>query len=201
VLGDLDLVRVADDAELFRYGYGVAGTVGLLMCGVLGVEDEAAYARAVDLGIAMQITNICRDVKEDAVRGRVYLPADRLRAAGVDPEALVTGEADPAAVASVVGDLFEVADQFYQSGDECLRAIPMPARGAILVASRVYRAIGTRLGRRHAYNALHGRTVVPVSQRLWLALGSVVQLLLPRFWWGPVHSHRPLLPELSTLRG
>ncbi len=201
VLGDLELVRVANDTELFRYGYGVAGTVGLLMCGVLGVDDPAAYARAVDLGIAMQITNICRDVKEDAERGRVYLPADRLRAAGVDPEALVAGKADPRAVASVVADLVAVADQFYQSGDQGLRAIPMPARAAILVASRVYRAIGTRLGVRHAYNALHGRTVVPVSHRVWLAFGSIVQLAQPRFWWGPVQSHRPLLPELSTLRG
>jgi len=201
VLGDLDLVRVQDDHELFRYGYGVAGTVGLLMCGVLGVADRAAYARAVDLGIAMQITNICRDVKEDAARGRVYLPADRLRAAGVDPEDLVAGRADPRAVAGVVADLLDLADRFYDSGDEGLRAIPMPARAAILVASRVYRAIGVRLGARHAFDALHGRTVVPVPERVRLALGSLFHLFRPRFWWGPVRPHRPMLPELSTLRG
>ncbi|MEN0063672.1 MAG: phytoene/squalene synthase family protein [Myxococcota bacterium] len=200
VLGDLQTVRVQNDTELFRYGYGVAGTVGLLMCGVLGVRDPAALPRAVDLGIGMQITNICRDVKEDAERGRVYLPAQRLRAAGVDPEALVAGHADPKAVAQVVCDLIEVADQFYRSGDQGLRAIPMPARAAILVASRVYRAIGVRLGAHHAYNPLHGRTVVPMGRRLWLALGSVLELFQPRYWAGPVGAHRPL-PELSTLRG
>lgn len=200
VLGDLGHVRVQTDHELFRYGYGVAGTVGLMMCGVLGVDDPGALPRAVDLGIAMQITNICRDVKEDAARGRVYLPADRLWAAGVDPEALVRGEADSAAVAGVIRDLVDLADRFYRSGDQGLRAIPMPARAAILVASRVYRAIGIRLGTRHSYNPLHGRTVVPMGQRVWLALGSLLELVQPRFWWGPVASHRQL-PELSTLRG
>ena len=98
---DLGSVRIADDAGLLRYAYGVAGTVGLMMCGILGTpapqsaDNGDARARAVDLGIGMQLTNIARDVAEDARRGRVYLPATRLRARGVTADAVAAGTADP----------------------------------------------------------------------------------------------------------
>jgi phytoene synthase len=87
VRGDAGRVRIDDDAGLLRYCYRVAGTVGLLMCPVLGVTDRAALPHAIDLGIAMQITNICRDVAEDLTMDRVYLPASRLEAAGAPPGA------------------------------------------------------------------------------------------------------------------
>ena len=74
VRSDLGVVRIADDDALLVYCYRVASTVGLLMCGVLGVRERDALPFAVDLGVAMQLTNICRDVAEDAGRGRVYLP-------------------------------------------------------------------------------------------------------------------------------
>ena len=68
-------MRVADEAELLRYCYRAAGTVGLMMCRVLDAPEPAAAAHAVDLGIAMQLTNICRYVADDARMGRRYLPA------------------------------------------------------------------------------------------------------------------------------
>ena len=205
VLGDLGVVRVMHDDELRRYCYGVAGTVGLMMCGVLGVRDPAALPRAVDLGLAMQITNICRDVKEDAERGRVYLPADRLRRAGLEPSALLTGDLSPEqreALASVVSDLLALADTYYASADEGLRAIPMPARGAILVASRVYQGIGTRLLTRHSGDCWHGRTVVPMGRRVSLALRSILRLGLPRYWPGTIsRPHHGLHGGLVGLPG
>src|SRR5690606_23084968 len=76
---DLQAVRMRTDEEFLQYCYRVAGTVGLMMCGVLGVRDVGARRHAIDLGIAMQMTNICRDVLEDAKRDRVYLPEGRLR--------------------------------------------------------------------------------------------------------------------------
>ena len=75
---DLDVVRVRSDRELVRYCYRAAGTVGLMMCAVLDVRDQRALRHAIDLGIGMQLTNIARDVLEDAETCRVYLPADRL---------------------------------------------------------------------------------------------------------------------------
>ena len=75
---DLQPVMVGTEAELLRYCYRVAGTVGLLMCDVLGVHDSRAKAHAIDLGIGMQLTNIARDVQEDAGMGRRYVPVSGL---------------------------------------------------------------------------------------------------------------------------
>lgn len=160
VRGDADGVRITDDDELVRYCYRVAGTVGLMMCGVMGVTEAEAGPFALDLGIAMQITNICRDVAEDAGRGRVYLPATRLVAAGVAPESIIMGRFDRRALSRVVADLLALAERYYASAERGMGFIPGRSRLAILVASRVYRAIGLRLGRRGA-DPMTGRTVVP----------------------------------------
>jgi phytoene synthase len=190
VRGDQGRVRIADDAALLRYSYQVAGTVGLMMCGVLGVRDPMALAHAIDLGVGMQITNICRDVKADAGIDRVYLPESRLRAAGIDPEALVRGELPPGALRPVIVDLLAVAEQWYASGEAGLRYIPARNRLAIRVAGRLYRGIGRRLLRQGGDPWL-GRTIVPSWEKASLAIGAVLT------WQDPIapHSaelHRPL---------
>ncbi|MCB9791924.1 MAG: phytoene/squalene synthase family protein [Alphaproteobacteria bacterium] len=174
VLSDLDEVLVADDAELLRYCYRVAGTVGLMMTGVLGVQERAALPHALDLGVGMQLTNICRDVLEDAGRGRVYLPASRLEAEGVSQAALLAGRADPESVARVVRALLQMAESYYASADQGMRYIPLRRRLAILVAGRVYRAIGLKLLRRGG-DALAGRVYVPLVGKLaWAARALAV---------------------------
>lgn len=203
VAGDLDDVRVEDDAELIRYCYHAAGTVGLMMCGVLGVEDRQARAHAIDLGIAMQLTNICRDVREDAAMGRVYLPASRLRAVGVTHQDLLRGRAPRDAVARVVRDLLALAERYYASADAGMRYIPARPRLAILVASRIYRAIGRRLLRRHGGDALHGRTIVPAWAKLaWVVSAVVTWMLVPlgRGRFAAPHARR-LHDPLGTLVG
>ena len=147
VEGDLGEVRVADMAELLRYCYRVAGTVGLMMTAALDVTAPEALPHAIDLGIAMQLTNICRDVREDALLGRRYLPATLVGA--LEPAALIapTGAARAAAV-HAVRTLLELADRHYASGEQGLRHLPSGARAGILVAARVYREIGIVLRRR-----------------------------------------------------
>lgn len=169
MMSDLDVVRVQSDRDLVRYCYRAAGTVGLMMCAVLGVRDARAWRHAIDLGIAMQLTNIARDVQEDAEACRVYLPAERLDAFGVTPEDLVDGTADPQAVSLVVDDVLTLAERYYRSGDAGMRYLPARARWAILVASRLYRGIGRRLRRRQQSNPLLGRVVVPWFEKLALA--------------------------------
>ena len=199
VRGDLDPPRFENDRTLIRYCYRVAGTVGLMMCSVLGVDDERAIAHAVDLGVAMQLTNICRDVKEDAQLGRVYLPRARLLEVGVDPEDLLRGDADRAAVSRVVSDLLELAEAYYSSADEGMRYIPWRSRLAILVASRVYRAIGRKLLRTGG-DALAGRTIVAWPEKL-----SWVSVALYRFGLlavrAPVHHDARLHAHLGGLPG
>jgi len=188
VRSDSGPVALADDAALLRYCYRVAGTVGLMMCGVLGVRDPAAAPFALDLGVAMQLTNICRDVAEDAGRGRVYLPASRLARLGTGPADLLDGAAPTPALAAVVLDLLALADRHYASADAGMRYIPWRSRLAILVAARVYRAIGVVLRRRGGDPSL-GRAVVPGLAKLgWsaLALARFVRTLLPG-GLAPVH--------------
>jgi phytoene synthase len=168
MISDLGVVRMQSDADLIQYCYQAAGTVGLMMCAVLGVRDPRALGRAVDLGIAMQLTNISRDVLEDAQASRVYLPADRLRAAGVEPSDLIEGRANTRGVSLVVNDVLAVAEVYYRSADEGMGFLPARARWAVLVASRLYRGIGRRLRRKHKSNPLLGRVVLPWFVKLAL---------------------------------
>ncbi|MGM0558718.1 MAG: phytoene/squalene synthase family protein, partial [Myxococcota bacterium] len=199
VESDLGTVVFESDRELLRYCYRVAGTVGLMMCAVLGVDEQEALPHAIDLGVAMQITNICRDVLEDAQRGRVYLPADRLRAAGTSSKAVLDGDADRDAVARVVDDLLELANSYYASADDGMRYIPARCRLAIVVASRVYRAIGVKL-RSNGSDALAGRTIVGWAGKTWWVWLSLFAYTSPRIsGLGSYREHDAELHE--ALRG
>lgn len=189
---DLGRVRVKDDEELLLYAYRVAGTVGLMMARLIGAHDPRALRHAVDLGVAMQITNICRDVAEDAGRDRVYLPKERLVAVGVAPEALLEGRAQPRAVTRVVADLVALADRFYASADEGMRYIPPRARLAIWIAARVYRAIGLKVVKR-GEQALRSRTTLGTGERLRWSLAAL-------FAFGGLGRLRARLPA-SKVRG
>lgn len=179
VATDLGPVRVADDAELWRYCYRVAGTVGLMMCGVIGVTDPLATAHAIDLGVGMQLTNICRDVQEDAGRDRVYLPATRLAAEGVEQDTLQQLDAPGDKVARVVAALLDEADRHYSSGEDGMRFIPTRPRLAIASAARMYRAIGWKL-RARGCDVYAGRTVVGTPAKLrWLGSAALFALWTP----------------------
>ena len=191
MVSDLGVVRLQTDDELVRYCYRAAGTVGLMMCSVLGVRDLRALRHAIDLGIAMQLTNIARDVREDADARRVYLPAERLHELGLAPEDLVNGEADEQAVSVVVTDVLEVAERYYQSGDAGMHYLPPRARWAILVASRLYRGIGRRLRWRHRSNPMLGRVVVPWFAKIGLVASATWSWF--RLSWFPPMT-RPVLP-------
>lgn len=158
VRSDLEPVRMADETELLRYCYRVAGTVGLMMCSVLGVNDPTAFRHAIDLGIGMQLTNICRDVSEDAAMGRRYLPASLL--GDIAPEALVAPVARlHPRLRSTLAALLSDAERYYASGEQGLAYLPANARLGVLVAARLYRQIGRALARRH-YACWEERTVV-----------------------------------------
>lgn len=202
VESDLEEVIVADDGELYRYCYRVAGTVGLMMCSVLGVRDPKALAFAIDLGMGMQLTNICRDVLEDARRGRVYVPRTRLEAAGITAEDLLREDVDEEALSRVVRGLLDQADAFYFSADQGMQFIPWRSRLAIVVASRVYRAIGVKLRKKGA-RVMQGRTVVSsFGKAMWVvrALFLWVMVSPPFAPRGPKHQ-RELHQELRGLPG
>ncbi len=144
--GDLGPVRVPDDAELVRYCYRVSASVGLMLCPVLGIPRRGRV-RAVDLGIALQLTNILLGVGADARRDRVYLPRTRLAAAGLTPEDLLRGR-HLGRLGEVVAGVASLADRYYRSADEGARDIPWRYRHGVLVMSRVYGGLGRGAARR-----------------------------------------------------
>lgn len=163
--------RYGSLAELGAYCYRVAGTVGLMMCHVLGLRHDRALPRAVHLGIAMQLTNICRDVAEDWELGRLYLPADMLAEEGApDLASLLGGPFPPDArrpVTRVVRRLLAQAECFYASADRGIFDLPPRAAFAVRIARLVYAAIGSELAG-SGYDPLAGRAVVPAGKKLAL---------------------------------
>ncbi len=168
---DLAGVTIADESDLLRYAHSVAGTVGAMMCHVLDVSDPAAVPHAVDLGIAMQLTNIARDVGEDARAGRRYLPASWVDGADAaliqDPD-----EALRPLLRSAIARSIQLAESYYASGEAGLSYIPPRARPAIRVAARVYRAIGGRVAA-NDYCSWRERAIVGHGRKLVLAAGAL----------------------------
>lgn len=167
---DLGVVRLADQDALVRYGYLVAGTVGRLVCPLLGVTDRRAIRFAVDLGVAMQLSNIARDVGEDAGRGRIYLPATWLREAGLSDEDVLNGGRDEV-VAGVVARTLDLAERYYASAELGFRWLPWRARLAVALAARRYRGIGRAVRARGA-EAIRHRTVLGPLARLGYLLSA-----------------------------
>lgn len=188
ITSDLETVRMTDEADLIRYCYRVAGTVGLMMCCVLDTKNPLALAHAVDLGIAMQITNICRDVAEDARLGRRYLPASLV--GDVSPDQLIWPSTilQPILIKSLA-HLLDKADQFYQSGELGLPYLPLRARSGILVAASIYQAIGIRLAQRNfAYWA--GRASVSDWQKFGISLHELATKPFQLDFWKCHTAHR-----------
>ncbi len=148
-------VLIENEADLIQYAYKVAGTVGLLMCCVLNTSNPKAKPHAVDLGIGMQLTNIARDVVEDAKMGRRYLPGTWVN--DMSPEEILVAANNPqseeaAVISSAVRRLLGLAEEYYASGRIGLSYLPARAHFSIGVAAKVYRQIGIQLLRsRHSW--------------------------------------------------
>jgi phytoene synthase len=193
VQSDLELVRMPDLSTLLRYCYRVAGTVGLMMCKVMDTNARAAFPHAIDLGIAMQLTNICRDIAADAEVGRRYLPTSMV--GDLDPERLLNPTGDLRnMLQACVATLLDCADTYYQSGELGLSYLPVRARGGMLVAARVYRGIGTQLRAcQHVYWT--ERVVVPPWQKVVITSQALLTSPLKRSFWCPPTQHDDVLHE------
>jgi phytoene synthase len=151
-------------SETLQYCYYVAGVVGVMMAYVMGTRDPEALERATDLGIAFQLTNISRDVHEDAEVSRIYLPGDWLAEAGIPSEEILQPQ-HAAKLAEVVERLLNEADRYYKSADEGLRALGFRSAWAVAAARDVYRAIG-QIVRERGEHAWQERVVVRKRRKL-----------------------------------
>ena len=164
VEGDLENeVKINSQKDLLVYSYRVAGTVGLMMSKILKVNDKESLKGAIDLGIAMQLTNIARDVIEDKKRNRKYIDYDF----------------------SAIKETINTADVFYQRSFPAIKAIPLSSRFSVIVARRVYRKIGDYiLKQKNIENySKAGKIYVPAFSKIIetiLSIGDFLKLLFAR---------------------
>jgi 15-cis-phytoene synthase len=185
--------RYEDLPALLEYAARVAGSVGAMMAMLMGVRAPDVVARACELGVAMQLSNIARDVGEDARAGRLYLPLQWMREAGIEPEQFIAAPVFSPALGGVVARLLGVAEELYARGGSGVACLPRACRPGIAAARFLYAEIGHELMRR-GLDSVGARTVVPGPRKLTL-LGCVALELRPRRspW------HIPALSEVQFL--
>ena len=169
---DLQKVRVQTVEELIQYSYKVAGTVGLAMFDLMGVKLKQARAHAVDLGIGMQITNICRDVKEDLKKDRIYLPLELLEKYQISEEEFIHQTYRPEQLGAVIRELIKLSNQYYLSASCAFHSIPFAYRGAIIMASSLYQGIGFKILKKEA-NPMKGRIYLSPLEKFPLLIKSL----------------------------
>ena len=165
-------VLFEQEEELIRYSYHVAGTVGIMMCDALKCNNGLAKLFAIDLGIAMQLTNIARDILEDAKMGRRYLPGSWVQ--NISPKEIVlaakTNDLKKIHIISKgIKKLLILAEQYYLSGEKGFTFLPFNTRVAISVASGVYREIGVQLENEN-YNWQNGRQITSSFSKIKITL-------------------------------
>ncbi|WP_281968203.1 15-cis-phytoene synthase [Roseovarius nanhaiticus] len=195
---DAEERRYESLADLNAYSARVASAVGAMMCVLMGVRDAHALARACDLGVAMQLTNIARDVGEDARAGRIYLPLQWLREAGIDPEAFMADPTPRPEIRAMVARLLREARKLYLRSEAGVPRLPRRARTGIYAARFIYAGIGAEL-RRQGHDSITLRARTGKLQKLgWLGKSAAYaagSALMPQ----PATLFAPPLPETAFL--
>jgi phytoene synthase len=178
---------------LTAYSVRVAATVGVAMTCVMGRHDAETVARACDLGVAMQFTNIARDVGEDAARGRLYLPTSWLHEAGIDPARWLDAPSFTPELGSVVRRVLEAARRLYERAESGIGRLPVRVRSAIWGARLIYADIGRVIAERR-YDSITRRAVTSPVRKAWL-LATAIGTSLGR----PRRGEHRALPEARFL--
>jgi phytoene synthase len=176
---DIQSRRPADLGELHAYAARVAGTVGAMMAVLMGQRSADVVARACDLGVAMQLSNIARDVGEDARMGRLYLPLDWLREAGIDPDAWLADPIFTEALGGVVLRLLSAADILYRRADDGIARLPADCRPGISAARHLYAGIGHEVALRGG-DSIASRAVVSPTRKARLLGRSLLAAAVNR---------------------
>jgi phytoene synthase len=191
---DAQLRRYETISDVTAYAVRVAGTVGMMLAMLMQVRDARSLSRACDLGVAMQLTNIARDVGEDARCGRLYLPLEWLRQAGVDPDCFMANPGFCAGLGQVIARLLITAREFYQRSETGLSQLPAACRPGMFAARLLYAEIGEELARR-GFDSVTQRAIVPRSRKARLLAKSMVAA----FAGNRAHAALEPLPEAAFL--
>lgn len=170
---DVEYSRYPNFDALYLFCYRVAGVVGLMMTHILGYTDEAVFGYAEKLGVAMQLTNILRDVQEDCKIGRIYLPLEELRAFGCSENNIFEARMNPA-LRELMKFQHERAYSYYEAAEPGIRLLKPDAQYAIYSASRIYRGILKRLKARD-FNPFLGRVFVPKHRKMGILMQEILR--------------------------
>jgi 15-cis-phytoene synthase len=176
--------------KLFDYAARVAGAVGAMMTLIMGVRAPDVLARACDLGIAMQLTNIARDVGEDARAGRLYLPRNWLRDAGLDPSDFVADPKLDASLQGIIARLIDAADALYARAALGIADLPAGCRPGILSAALLYSEIGREI-RRLSFDS--------IAQRARISTPRKARLVVQALSRTPMLKSGPPIPPLDAV--
>lgn len=179
---DIEFSPLATQQDLAEYSYGVASTVGIMMCHLFGETEAWSQERAISLGLAMQLTNIYRDVGEDLRLGRVYLPAEwmeRYAITEADLREMQAGKPLTAPYVQMMADLEGYANLAYRKAWEAIPTLSWRFGPSVAVASEVYRGIHTVI-RRNRHNNLSKRAFTSTSRKVLLALGALIRFTVEK---------------------
>ena len=185
-------------SDVQAYAARVAGTVGVMMALLMGVRGSDDLARACDLGAAMQLTNIARDVGEDARLGRLYLPAAWLREEDIDPDRWLENPEFSPAIARVVQRLLDVAEDLYQRAEAGIAHLPADCRSGIYAARLLYSEIGRQVMRNGLDSVSRRAVVAPARKLRLLALAMARTVRAQNDYSGLVMSEARFLIEAAA---
>jgi len=176
---DIEIRRYETFEDLYLFCYRVAGVVGLMMTHILGYKDEEAFEHAEKLGVAMQLTNILRDIKEDKNMGRIYLPREELLRFGVS-ENDIFEENMTDRFRRMMKFQVQRAHAYYEDADIGIAMLEKKSQFAIYSASKIYRSILLKIEARH-YNPFLGRVFLPQINKIGILLREIFRTRVPSF--------------------
>ncbi len=171
---DVEQRRYETIEDVLSYAARVAGTVGAMMCLLMDRRDAPALARASELGMAMQLSNIARDVGEDARNGRIYLPLSWCREEGLDVDGWMAKPVFDEKIARIVARLLATADELYSRADRGIAVLPGDCRRGIRAARLLYAEIGSEVARQ-SFDSVSRRAVVSGRRKA----GVLARAVLP----------------------
>ena len=181
LISDQKDVKIKNQTDLIKYSYFVAGTVGLMMSKIIGVKNIKASSCAIDLGIAMQLTNIARDVHEDAKLKRIYLPSEwipNINLYELNGQNTISLEQETI-ISNAINRLIDLSEKFYFNGFSGLKYIPLKTRLGIFIAANIYKGIGVKI-KKNGKKYLKKRIYLNYYEKLIITLKSmIVFIFLP----------------------
>ena len=174
---DLENTPIKKKSDLINYSYLVAGSVGIMMCDILKCKEKYAYNFAVDLGIAMQLTNIARDILEDAKIGRIYIPKSWLNLNCLEISKL--SDKSMADLRLVTKRIIILSEEYYSSAMKGLAFLPLRARYAILISLKLYRQIGIKILNKNCSNLIYREKISFLEKVICLIKCTVIFILDP----------------------